>query len=75
MPLQYLSNGNDDGTSLSQSATQKTGDHGVVSAQIANITLVSGTPAGSNTTMLNDLETAVNAIIAALTNKGTVAAS
>ena len=74
MAIQYAGDGAPDGICLSQSG-EKSGDHGVVSDQISNISIVSIGTVTANTTTLNNIITAVNALISALTNKGTVAAS
>jgi len=76
MTMRIISDGNPDGNSLGQNATDKTGDHGVVSAQIANIsTVTAGITADGITTLVDAQNVAINAIIAGLTNKGTVADS
>lgn len=73
--IKYGSDGNGQGFSLCTGASELSGDHGVVSAQIANISLVSGSYTTNKTQLADAQSVAINALIAALINKGTVAAS
>lgn len=66
MAIKQLSDGGSDGTVLGQSATDLIGFHGATpSDQAAAITLTSGS--------LGDTNTAINAILTALREKGLIA--
>jgi hypothetical protein len=74
MAIEYLSKMNDDGSSINQTAAQKCGEHGKVSAQIANISIISaGITVDGITALVDAQNVAINAMIAGLTVKGTVA--
>ena len=73
--VDYIGDNGPSGQSLGKSATELAGMHGTVSAQISNITIVSDSYTNSATQLLDNLIVAVNAIIAAQTQKGIVAAS
>ena len=70
-----LGDSNPGGTQITAAAADLSGDHGTVSAQIANIAILSDSYTNSATQLADNMKTAVNALIGALTNKGTVAAS
>lgn len=74
--IKYLSDGNESGVSMSNSASSLEGFHGKATAQISNIsTVTSSITSDGITAGFDALVTAVNASIAAMTNKGLVASS
>mgnify|MGYP007071630558 CR=1 FL=1 len=82
MAVEVLGSGGDDGTTVSSSASEKAGMHGVAAVQNAFLTAVSTTastttsPAGyATTTQANAIATAVIAMRQALIDHGILAAS
>ena len=71
--MENLSDKGPDGTSVGTVAADLTGEHGVVSAQIANITIVTGSFTTNKTQLADEQSVAINALISAMTNKGRVA--
>ena len=58
MAVEYLSKGNDDGTSMSQSASDKISFHGATPV-IQQATAAAGTDAATTQTLANALRTAM----------------
>jgi hypothetical protein len=73
MPIENVSKGNSDGTSLGQSATDRVGMHGVVAAQDAAIATPASPGASYAQAEVVALRTAIASILVALRNKGIIA--
>lgn len=61
MAIEHLSKGNDDGTTLGQSATDKISFYGVTAVVQATIA-AAGTDAATTQTLANDLRTKLSAL-------------
>jgi hypothetical protein len=74
--VQYIKGYTADGVSIGEEATDKTGMHGRATAQYSNIAVVTASITSNGITACWDVAAArINSLIAALTQKGLVAAS